>query len=135
VQRRRLPGRRGSLARNGEARSSFREQKDARNLALIALSVGKGYAASELSSPCRCQQGSSAFLKKSAQKTSSALQRRSGGEDRVSNPEGAKRRPEVFLLLFVHKKKTLLASLPRAPARSAASAKASLAAKHQCQYN
>jgi hypothetical protein len=50
-------------------------------------------------------------LNKSAQKTSFALQRRPGGEDKASNSQRAKRRPEVFLLLFVHKKKTLLASL------------------------
>jgi hypothetical protein len=34
---------------------------------------------------------------------------RAGGEGRASNPKGAKRRHEVFLLLFVHKKKSLLA--------------------------
>jgi hypothetical protein len=66
-----------------------------------------------------CQQASGAFLKKSAQKTSFALQHRAGGEGGVSNPpQGAKRRHEIFgakrrhdvlLLLFVHKKKTSLA--------------------------
>jgi hypothetical protein len=37
-------------------------------------------------------------------------------------PQGAKRRHEVFLLLFVHKKKIFLASLRCAPARSATGA-------------
>jgi hypothetical protein len=58
-------------------------------------------------------------LQKSAQKTSFALQHREGGEDGVSNPKGAKRRHDVFLLLFVHKKETFLASLRWASTRSA----------------
>jgi hypothetical protein len=58
-------------------------------------------------------------LQKSAQKTSFALQHRAGGEGGVSNPKGAKRRHDVFLLLFVHKKKTFLASLRWASTRSA----------------
>jgi hypothetical protein len=62
------------------------------------------------------------FFEKSAQKTSFAWNRRSGGEGRASKP-GAKRRHEVFLLLFVHKKKIFLASLPWAPTPSATRAK------------
>jgi hypothetical protein len=63
-----------------------------------------GYAASELSSTRRYQQASSAFLKKSAQKTSFALQRRPGGECGVSNPS-AKRHPEVFCFFLFTKSK------------------------------
>jgi hypothetical protein len=42
-----------------------------------------------------------------------------GRRGRSFQPPRAQRRHEVFLLLFVHKKKTLLASLRRASTRSA----------------
>jgi hypothetical protein len=61
------------------------------------------------------------FVKKRA-KNFIHLQPRSGGEGRASKPRRAKRRHEVFLLLFIHKKKTFLAS-SGTPTCSAISAK------------
>jgi hypothetical protein len=103
-------------------------------LAIIALFVDQGCVASEPSSHADISRQAALFCKKARKKLHSPC--KLGRAERAESPTppkgaarrhkvfGAKRRHEVFLLLFVHKKKTFLASLPWASTRSATRAKA-----------
>jgi hypothetical protein len=111
----------------------LRTKRSKETLAIIALFVDQGCAASEPSSHADISRQAALFCKKARKKLHSPCNL--GRAERVESPPpqgaarrhkvfGAKRRHEVFLLLFVHKKKTFLASLPWASTRSASKAKA-----------
>ncbi|HTN13165.1 MAG TPA: hypothetical protein VL154_19555, partial [Acetobacteraceae bacterium] len=63
------------------------------------------------------------FFEKKRAKNFIRLATPGGRRGRSLQPQRAKRRHEVFLLLFVHKKKTFLASLSWAPTCCAITAK------------
>jgi hypothetical protein len=85
---------------------------------MIAFSVEQGCAAPELSSASKRR-----FFEKKRAKNFIRLATLGGRRGRSLQTQGAKRRHEVFLLLFVHKKKTFLASLRWASTRRATGAK------------
>jgi hypothetical protein len=102
-------------------------------LAIIALFVDQGCAASEPSSHADISRQAALFCKKARKKLHSPCNL--GRAERAESPPPPKALRAVtkslarsavmkfFLLLFVHKKKTFLASLPWASTRSATRAK------------
>jgi hypothetical protein len=67
----------------------------------------------------RVSKQAALFCKKARKKLHSPCNLGRAERAESPNPQGAARRHEVFLLLFVHKKKTFLASLRWASPRSA----------------